>query len=103
MRMRFCRCAGVAVGGVEQQDRVAEGDRARILHRAGPVLRHGDEVDLLERMLAAEVLLQRREHRRRDLGGELRQVALPFRRDDAAGDAHAFDRRVLELARRPWR
>ena len=50
---------------VEQQRHLAEGDRARVLHRAGLEVGHADLIELAERVGEAEVVLEPRQHRGR--------------------------------------
>ena len=53
---------GARLRGIHEQEAVAEGDRPRVLHGAGPELGHPDEVELLVRIGHAEVPLECREH-----------------------------------------
>ena len=52
------RWATLGPGGIDEEDLLGEGDRPRVLHRARPVLGHGEEVELLERIGPAEVALE---------------------------------------------
>ena len=50
---------------VQQQQRVAEGDGAGVLHRAGREIRHGDQIELVVRVGDAEVALEALQQARR--------------------------------------
>ena len=52
------RCRSARDAAIEQQQRVAERDRAGVLHRAGREVRHGEQVELVERIRDAEVVLE---------------------------------------------
>ena len=51
------RASSDARVGIDEQQPLAEGDRARVLHRAGREVRHRDDVELAERVLDAEVVV----------------------------------------------
>ena len=88
---------------VGQQRHLAERDRARVLHRARLEVGDADLVQLAERVGQAEVVLQPRQHRRRDVLRERRQLPLLGRRPrrdrhvarhrDRARDQRADDQR----------
>jgi len=87
---------GAGGGRVEQQRAVGEGDRPGVLHRPGPELGHRDQVELAVGVRPAEVALERRQDRRRRLGGVGRQVPGAAHRHHPARHRHALDRHGLE-------
>ena len=84
-------------GGLDEQQVVAVRHGARILHRAVPVLRHADEVELVERDASAEPLLERGQDRWRLGHGQSRHPAvIPHRhharRHRGPGNRHRLER-----------
>ena len=71
---------------IGEQRHLAEGDRARVLHRARLEVGDADLVQLAERVGQAEVVLQPRQHRRGGLLRERRQLPLLGRRPGADRD-----------------
>ena len=74
-----CSSAWVAGRRVDQQQRLAEGDAAEVLHRAEGEVGHGDEVELVARVGDAVVVGEEAQRERADLEGEGGEVALAGR------------------------
>jgi len=79
-------------GRIGEQRHLAEGDGAGVLHGAGLEVGDADLVELAERVGEAEVVLEPRQHRRRRLLREGREVALLVRGPGAHGDTAHVDR-----------
>ena len=75
---------------VGQQRHLAERHRARVLHRARLEVGDADLVQLAERVGQAEVVLQPRQHRRRDVLRERRQLPLLGRGPRRIGTSRAI-------------
>ena len=88
---RFCTASG-AVAGSSSSATSRKVTRARVLHRAGLEVGHADLVQLAEGVGQAEVVLEPRQHRRRDVLRERGQVPLLGRGPGADRDV-ARDRR----------
>jgi hypothetical protein len=83
----------LADGGVlaEEQEAVAEGDRAGVLHRARAEVRHREDVELGVGVGDAEVVLEGGEDARRVLHGVGEALALPARRHPSEGQGRRPD------------
>ena len=76
-------------GRIDQQQPLAERDRADVFHRAGGEVEYADDVELAERIFDAEVVVVELQLLRRRFEREARELALVRRRADA--DGHASD------------
>ncbi len=81
-----------ARGRVDQQQALAEGDAAEVLHRAGCEVGQGDQVDLVARVRDAVVVLEPAQAERSDVEAEVGQVALAGHVDESQRDAVDVDR-----------
>jgi hypothetical protein len=89
----------VALSRVDQQEALAIGDAAEVLHRALREVREPDHVHLLVGVRDPVVVGEVAEAERADLGGERGEVRLPGPMDDPQGYAVDVDRfRRIERA-----
>ena len=92
---------GIRVRGrIEQQTALEERDRAPVLHSAAEAARDGDQVELGQRILDAEIVVEVVQQIDRGVEREAALRALAGGGDDADGDAVGLRRQPLELARR---
>ena len=85
----------VAVVGVDQQQRLAVGDAAEVLHRAEREVGHGDHVHLVARVDDAVVVGEVAQRERADLERERGQGGLARPVHDAQRDAVDVDRAAV--------
>ena len=88
----FCSSGWVAVVGVDEQQDLAEGDAAEVLHGAEGEVGDGDEVELVARVGDAVVVGEEAQAERADLEGEVGEVALAPRVHDPQRGAVDVDR-----------
>ncbi len=86
--------------GVEQQPALEEGDAAPILHGAAEAAGNRDQVELGQRILHAEIVIEIAQEIDGAVEREAALVALAGGGDDADGNAFGLRRQPLELAGR---